>query len=630
MQRGTEVTAHRISIRLLLCGTAVAVSLLSWAGSPGTLRADDAVSAQDGGPGFTGEGWQTAQGKPLGDPRAVKGGAITISIREWPGNLRMAGTGYNTWLNYAVRDLSYQSLLGSDPNTLDYLPQVASHWWISDDKMTYRYRIDPRATWSDGSPITAHDVVASWKMRMDPTLLDPSAVLTYGKLNEPIAKSKYILEVTAKEKNWRNFLYFSGMSILPAKEIGQITGKEYLDKYNDSYTAVSGPYFVRPDDIKKGESLTLTRRNDFWAKDEVSNQGLYNFDRIRFLVVSDPQLAFDKACKGEIDIFYVQKAEWWAKDLVNLPAVKKGWLVREAFFNDSPIGVGGFALNTRKAPLNDVRVRKALQHLYDRKTLIKKFAYDIFKPLNSQYQGGEYQNPNNEMVEYSPQKAVELLASAGYTERRSDGVLMKDGQPLSLTLSWYSPLKEKYLTSYKEACQKVGVEINLERTNPETMWKNLMDRKFEMVDIQWGGLVYPNPETSHHSKLADQNDNNNITGFKNERVDAHFKKYDEAFTQEERRNIVREIDGLIYNEHDYVLGWYDPAQRMMFWNKFGMPEYGLHRTLEWEDAFATWWVDPKKFEELRNARKNGATLPTPPLENTYWLKQTSAAPTSAN
>jgi hypothetical protein len=66
---------------------------------------DPSVSAEDGGPEFTGEGWTTVAPYAMGDPKAVRGGAISTYIREWPGNLRMAGTGYNTWLNYAIRDL---------------------------------------------------------------------------------------------------------------------------------------------------------------------------------------------------------------------------------------------------------------------------------------------------------------------------------------------------------------------------------------------------------------------------------------------------------------------------------------------------------------------------------------------
>jgi microcin C transport system substrate-binding protein len=583
---------------------------------------DTSVPPELGGPGFTGEGWQTVASAPLGDTRAVKGGAITVSIREWPGNLRMAGSGYNTWLNYAIRDLCYQSLLTLDPNTLDFIPMLASHWKISDDQMTYTFRINPRAHWSDGKPVTADDVVATYKLLMDPTLLEPSAILTYGKLHEPIAKSKYIVEVTAKEQNWRNFLYFAAsLTIMPAHEIGSITGKEYLDKYNYKYTAVNGPYIVHERDIDKGNSIILTRRTDWWAADQEQYRGMYNFDKIRFVVVQDPDLAYQKAVKGELDYFFLLKAEWWAKDLPQVPAVKQGWLVRQKIFNDAPNGVSGFALNAREAPLDDVRVRKALQYLYDRKTLIEKLAYNEYVPSDSYFAGSQYASPKNEAIEYSPEKAVALLKEAGWTERGPDGVLKKDGKRLSLKLSWYSPAKEKYLTSFKESCASAGVEILLDRTNPETMWKNLMERKFQMVSIGWGGLIFPNPETSFHSKLADMDDNNNITGFKNERCDELFKKYDLAFSQQERVEIIQEVDHIAYNDHPYVLEWYQPCQRVLYWNKFGMPDYGFHRTSEWEDAFATWWVDPAKDKALKDARRNSKSLPVPPLEVHAWEKK---------
>lgn len=582
---------------------------------------DPAVAAADGGPGFTGEGWQTSEPGYLGDPRAVKGGTIRVGIREWPGNLRMAGSGYNTWLNYAVRDLCYQSLLGMNGNTLDYVPWLASHWWISEDKMTFRYRIDPRAHWSDGKPVVAEDVVASWKLQMDPTLQEPSGQMTYGKLHQPVAKSKYIVEVTAKDPNWRNFLYFSGMTIFPAHEIGSISGKEYLDKYNYAYTAVTGPYYVKPDDIKKGQSLTLTRRDDFWAKDDKHNTGLYNFDRIQFKVEREEQLMYERVCKGELDYFLVSKAEQWVKDLPEVDAVKKGWLVRRKFFNEAPNGTSGFALNQRQPPLDDVRVRKALAYLYDRETLIDKLCYGEYLPLDSYYQGGEYQNSGNELIRYNPTKAAELLAEAGWKERGPDGILVKDGMPLSLKLTWYSPATEKFLTSYKEACKQVGVDIVLDRLDPETMWKNLMERKFQMVSIAWGALIFPNPETSFHSRLADENDNNNITGLKSKEIDDLCAQYDVAYTQEERRDIIRKIDGLAFAQHPYVLQWYQPCQRVVYWNKFGMPDFGLHRFSEWEDAFATWWFDPEKAEALKQARKKNAELPTPPVESRYWLEQ---------
>ena len=60
---------------------------------------DPSVSAEMGGPGFTGDGWMTHVSGPIGDPRAVKGGVILSSFPSWPDNLRMYGIRSNTWLN---------------------------------------------------------------------------------------------------------------------------------------------------------------------------------------------------------------------------------------------------------------------------------------------------------------------------------------------------------------------------------------------------------------------------------------------------------------------------------------------------------------------------------------------------
>lgn len=589
---------------------------------------DPSVPPELGGPGFTGEGWTTHKPFQMGDPKAVKGGAMRSYIPEWPGNLRLVGTGANTVTNYLIQQLCYMSLLGMDGDTLEWVPALASHWKISDDKMTFSYRINPKAHWSDGRPVTSADVIASYNLQMDPTTQDPSGQLVFGKFHPPEAKSKYIVEVKAKTRNWRNFMYFSsvGLPIMPAHEIGDITGKEYLDKYNYKYTAVTGPYIVHDRDIVKGKSITVTRRSDWWAEKEPWFKGLYNFGKIKFVVVSDLELAFEKACKGQLDYFQVGKAEWWAKDLPKLPAVEKGWLVRQKFFNDAAAGIRGFALNMRRPPLDELNVRKALQFLYDREKLIEKLAYNEYTPMDSYYAGGPYANPKNDRIRYDPEQAVKLLAEAGWSERAPDGIYTKDGRRLSLTLTYDSPTVEKYLTAFKQACRDVGIDIKLERVDREARWKNLMERKFQMCFTGWTGLIFPNPETSFHSKLAVQNDNNNITGFSSDRVDEICDEYDVCFDQQERIKLIQEVDHIVFNDHPYVLWWYQPCQRVMYWNKFGMPKYGMRRYGEsFDDPYILWWVDPEKEKALKEARRNDTSLPIPPIDNRYWKVHSAVA-----
>lgn len=593
---------------------------------------DPNVKPEDGGPGFTGEGWTTADPGYLGDPNAVKGGTITTDILGWPANLRMYGTTSNSYLNYIMGwqgHLLYESLINMHPDTLEVIPMLASHWKISEDQKTFTFRIDPRAHWSDGKPVTSEDVLATYKLIMDETLLDPARRQQFLDFEPPKALSKYIVEVTAKTKRWINFYIFGGMILLPAHEIGSLTGKEYLDKYNFAYTAVTGPYIVKPEDIKTNQAVILTRRPDYWAKDYPRNKGLYNFDKIRFLVVRESRLAFDKLCNGELDFQLANTAKWFVEDAEQQPAVQKNYVVRRKFFTQAPNGIQGFAFNMREAPLNDVLVRRAIGYLYDRVKLVEKFAFGEYLPIDSYFPGAPYANPDNEKIRYNPEKAVELLTQAGWTERGPDGILVKDGKRLSLTILYNTDGLEKYFTSLQESCAKVGVEIKLSLTTPENLFKNLMERKFQVASMAWGASIFPNPESNWHSELADKEGSNNFVGFKNKQVDELMEKYNQEFDLEKRHELLRQIDGLIYAEHAYSMAWYMPSQRVMYWDKFGMPEYGIHRFAEWDDVFATWWEDPEKVKRLQEARKAGKALPPTPIEHRYW-ENIEASKTQAN
>ena len=82
-------------------------------------------------------------------------------------------------------------------------------------RLNYRFRLNPNARWSDGQPVVADDVVATWKSRDGQGLQDPSAQLVYDKFEQPVAESKYIVSVKSKQLNWRNFLYFAQTHVHP-------------------------------------------------------------------------------------------------------------------------------------------------------------------------------------------------------------------------------------------------------------------------------------------------------------------------------------------------------------------------------------------------------------------------------
>ena len=128
-----------------------------------------------------------------------------------------------------------------------------------------------------------------------------------------------------------------------------------------------------------------------------------------------------------------------------------------------------------------------------------------------------------------------------------------------------------------------------------------------------------NPETSFGSELADQQNNNNITGFKDARVEELLKQYDKEYDPKKRTALIQEIDGILAVAYHYLLGWDAPFQRIAYWNKFGQPEGFLTRVGDYRDIPSLWWIDPQKDAELRKAMgDNQVKLPVGDTEVRYW------------
>ena len=592
---------------------------------PEKPEGDTSVSSEDGGPGFKGEGWTTAEPRALGSEEAVKGGTILTDISDWPNNLRVYGEKSNVYTNHYIGELIYETLCRRDPHTLEWVPRLASHWKISEDQLTFQFRINPKAHWNDGKPVTSEDVIATYDLLMDQSLLEPSYREICTHFNRPEAISKYIVQFKAKEKSWRNFIDLNLLYILPAHELDGIDGKEFLNRFNFKYTASSGPYVVAESDIKRDESLVMTRRENYWGKDDPFNQGLYNFDKIIFRVIRDRRIGFDTALSGELDFKVIYTAKWWVEDVDDLPATKMGQLIRQQVYTKVPQGIQGWAFNMRNPPLDDVRVRKALAHLFDRRTMVAKFAYNTYLPLSSYFTGGGTQNKSNEIVEYDPQEAVKLLAAAGWKDRGQDGILVKDNKRLSLHVKYSSAGFEKYLTTYQSDCAKAGVELKLDLVIPTTLMNNLATRDFDMANSARTGSFDPDPRIVWHSRTAvDENgemvkNTPNATGFQSKKADDIIEKYDREFDSKKRQELLRQLDAVIYEQHPYALQWYLPCERLLYWNKFGMPKTVLAKYTDWTWVFSSWWVDPEKEAKLKEARGKAVKLVSPPpLEVHPW------------
>jgi len=557
--------------------------------------------------------------KFFGDPRAVKGGTLRHITSRFPNTLRTVGQNSNYVENSTIESMCYESLISTHPVTLDFVPVLATHWKVSDDKMTFWFRINPKAKFSDGMPVTSDDVIATWDLLMDETILEPSSQIVYGKF-EPFIESKYIVRVECKKLSWRNLLYFGGMSILPAHILDEIDGSEYLEEYQFKMMPGSGPYTMFTKDIVNQESFIITRRNDYWNADDPTSKYLYNFDKIKFIVVKDNyNLEFEKFKKGEQDFYTMARSRVWVEE-TDFETVQKGWIKKHRVFSEKPAGTSGYAFNMRKWPFNDKKLRYAFSYLYDREKMNREMYYNEYSMMHSLYSGSIYENPNNEKVLYNPDKAVRLLKEAGFQNRNEEGWLVHNESGKVLRFEIGIAKGSAYMvTPVQQMMKEYGIDMQIKFVDGNTNWNNLMERNFTIYMQAWGGLVFPNPETSLLSELADQNNNNNITGFKNERIDELLDIYDKEFDQQKRIEIIREIDGIYSEIHPAAWGIARNYQRLMWWDVFGYPEHLVSRYGgDYRSIFAYWWFDPEKVARLEDAKKNNTSLPVGELDIKFW------------
>jgi microcin C transport system substrate-binding protein len=622
-----------ITLMFISCGGGDNKSVSKKTPQPIRTNKDLTTSAEDGGYGFedlaSGLGYQTYKWDKkidktyFGDPKAKKGGTLNYIHSLFPRTMRVIGQNSSQVLNSrTIEALCYEGLLGQHPTTLDFIPRLASHWLISEDKMLFKFRINPDARWWDGNPVTAEDVIATWDLRMDETILSPSEQIAYGKFERPIAESQYIVSVKAKSVNWRNFLYFSTMALHPNHILKDLDGTAFLEEYTFSVIPGTGPYIINENNIKNQESYTFDRRDDYWDKDSPFNRYKFNFDRVKVSAIKDNDaLQYEKFKKREQDIFNVNRSRRWIEE-TDFEATQKGWMKKQRVFSEKPAGTSGYYFNMREWPFDDKRVRYAFCYLYDREKMNREMYYNEYGMMNSLYSGTVYENQSNNPFKYNPEKAIELLNEAGYTQRNKNGWLVheKTGKVLSFEIV-IQKTSEYMVTPVQQMLKEYGLDMQIKFMDYNTMIKNVNARKFNVCLLAYSGLIYPNPEGSLRSELADQNDNNNVWGFKSDRVDELLDEYDICFDQKRRIEIIQEIDGLFSDAHPIAFSIARNYSRMMWWDKFGYPEWMLSRYVgEFWDAFYYWWIDDAKEKTLELAMEQENELPLLPIDMKYWPK----------
>ena len=384
----------------------------------------------------------------------------------------------------------------------------------------------------------------------------------------------------------------------------------------------SGPYKYDRLNSKKGNEghIIFEKRSDWWQQDQPENVGLYNFNKIKFIFILDENQQVMSFFNGDYDIYPWSRAQWWVERFNNdKDEIANGWVQKIKIFNFLPKGPSGIVFNTQKAPFNDIRVRKALAYLFDVDKLNERLFFNEYVKLNTYFYGTPYANPRNIMLTFDPEEALKLLNDAGWSRKKGDQWLTNKKGDIFEFEYLTDPSGIRIYTTYQADLKNIGIKMEFKQVDGSAKFSKTMKKEYEVTGQGWTGGFFPSPEGMMHSKYADEVEVTNITSMAYPELDNLIEQYNAEWDAKKRIPLAHQIDSIAVNSFHYALGWTSPyGARMLYWNKFEMPESGITYVGDWRTPISHWWIDSSKETKLYNAKTNNTKLPIESGTIDYW------------
>jgi peptide/nickel transport system substrate-binding protein/microcin C transport system substrate-binding protein len=494
----------------------------------------------------------------VGSKEAKEGGTLYARLRVYPRTLNRFKTQSDIYTQM-VTDPVLENLVDTDFETWDPVPRVAESWEMSKDMLTLTFKINKLAKWSDGTPVTADDVVFTFETIFNEKN-DTSSQRGYlDSVKSFKALDPLTVEFKVKYPDCENVAKIGGSPIMQKAVYSK---GNFNDDFNNALVG-SGPYVFDAKESKKGRKVVLVKNKSWWAKDLPQFQHTNTFDKVVYTHIEDERVAFEAFKKGELSMidFQADGLDIYAKDVQNNKAFDgSGKFAKLTWPHANPGEWGGIALNMRRAPTDELKFRQALQYLFNYELYTKKIFHDLQTPLLGPFGNySEYGSPNRKLVKFSPDTAKRLLSELGYKKVDQDGVLYKEAggkkQRAEITIMFAYLPHEKYLTIFKEDAKKVGVNINLKFSEWAAAMKLVDDFKFDAFVMGWGGNPAPDPSQLWHGKFAMQKASSNIPGFNDPEATKLIETAPGICEKDKRLAAFHQLEDRIVGAQPYIWRW---------------------------------------------------------------------------
>jgi peptide/nickel transport system substrate-binding protein len=470
----------------------------------------------------------------------------------------------------------------------------------TDAERTYvTFHLDPAARFSDGVPVTADDVVFSWRLLRDKGR--PNHRTYYVKVARAQALDSLTVRFDFASSDDRELPLILGlMPILPRHAVKEAT----FEDTSLEPPVGSGPYVFSA--VDPGRSVTLTRNPDYWGRNLPVNRGRWNFDTLRFDYFRDSNAAFEAFKKGLYDVRAEQDPSRW-KTAYDFPAVRDGRVLQESLPSGLPAGMLGFVFNTRREVFADARVREAITLLFDFEWINRNFFFGLYTRTAGYFDGSELSSigrpadaherallapfPGSVRADvldgtYRPpetdgsgrdrgvlHRALALFKEAGYDLVGTELRRRTDGRRLTFEVMVMSKDQERLAIAFAQNLQRVGIAARIRVVDAVQYDQRRINFDFDMIQYRWDQSLSPGNEQAFYwgSAAARENGSRNYMGAENAAIDAVIAAMLRARERADFVAAVRSLDRLLISGQYVVPLFHVPAQWVARWTYIDRP-----------------------------------------------------------
>ena len=476
---------------------------------------------------------QKADGKPYGG---------TLNYGEYGRPTTLDPITSNDMISMRITELIFNGLVGINEKQ-EIVPELAERWEMSEDGKFYTFYLRQDVTWhpkeeEEPVPFTADDVIFTYNIMMHPKTIT-SMKVRYEFIESVIKMDDYTVQFTLKRPILNALAKFS-FKVIPQHGPAN---PEFLSR-EDPFAQKpvgTGPYMLK--NITADREVILVANENYF-------KGRPHINKFAARPFADQNIMSQALLFNAIDMIVLVNH----RDIPQIQGDKR--YVLQPY---NALSYSFFGYNIRNPLLADKRVRKAFTYAVNRQEMLDSFFQGQGTIISGPFAPGSWAyNLDVQPLDFDPEKAIELLNEAGFV-KGDDGIMVKDGQKLSLTLkvpiAKESEAVKRVVLAFKNYLNKIGVDIEGE-FKEWLSWKEdvFLNHDFDIIFASW--VFDDSADISslfHSAEIGPWK--NNFGAYSNPEIDSLIVESKLTLDHEKRRTINRKLHAIIADESPYTFLW---------------------------------------------------------------------------